>query len=753
MDEVARLGALARYDVLDSPPELAFDRISAVVARSLDVPIALVSLIDRDRQWFKACVGLDVSETPRGVAFCAHAIESDAVFVVPDAAADPRFATNPLVVGAPHIRAYAGAPLVVPGGHRIGTLCAIDRRPRSHTAAELATLRDLAAVVVELLEKRAGDRDQQLLRSVGATSPNVGYVYDLREGRAVWVTANAGRVLGFDATDAASDMWGRVHPDDRAPLTSHYERLAEATSDEPREITYRVCYPDGPDRWLLSREAPYARDARGEVTRVVGIAIDVSPLKAAEQRALESERALAERLLVLEGVLESAGEGILFADATGQLQLANSIARDLIGRAPPSPHPDAAYVSEVGIFHDDERTPFSPEELPLARALCGEVIQPTAAFVRNSRHPDGVHLTVNGQAIRDVEGHVRGAVVTLANVTAERTARRAAATSEASFRALIEALSLGVFVQRGDVLYANSALATLLGHTPAELIGRDYCALIHPEDRAMVAARIARARAGQPNPPTELRLMGRDGPVAVEANGIAIDFAGATAILVMCRDVRAERAAAARLLASLREKEVLLREIHHRVKNNLAVISSLLHLQARVVNDTAVRAAFDETRARIQSISLVHEHLYQSPDLGHLDLGAYLTALTAQIAVALGADRRGLALTVAASAIEIDLDAALPCGLIVNELVTNALKHGFPDRRAGRVTIAVVEHRGQIEVVVADDGVGMPASIEIGTAGSLGFELIGALVAQLRGTLAIDRVGGTTVRISFPKTA
>ena len=130
-EENQRLAALYDYDVLDTPAEACFDRITRLAANHFAVPIALISLVDPVRQWFKSRVGLDASETPREISFCGHAILNDDVMQVEDATLDPRFADNPLVTAAPHIRFYAGAPLIAPGGFRLGTLCIIDRRARS----------------------------------------------------------------------------------------------------------------------------------------------------------------------------------------------------------------------------------------------------------------------------------------------------------------------------------------------------------------------------------------------------------------------------------------------------------------------------------------------------------------------------------------------------------------------------------------------------------------------------------------------
>jgi GAF domain-containing protein len=155
--EAARLAALRQYDILDTPPEAPFDDLARVAALVCGTPIALISLIDSTRQWFKARVGVDATETPRSIAFCDHAIRSpDSVMVVPDATADDRFKNNPLVTGDTHIRFYAGAPLVTPKGQSVGTLCAIDRAPRGLTPEQADALGVLARQVVAQLELRRG---------------------------------------------------------------------------------------------------------------------------------------------------------------------------------------------------------------------------------------------------------------------------------------------------------------------------------------------------------------------------------------------------------------------------------------------------------------------------------------------------------------------------------------------------------------------------------------------------------------------
>lgn len=210
--------------------------------------------------------------------------------------------------------------------------------------------------------------------------------------------------------------------------------------------------------------------------------------------------------------------------------------------------------------------------------------------------------------------------------------------------------------------------------------------------------------------------------------------------------VRSEEA----IRSSLREKETLLKEIHHRVKNNLQVIASLLRLQSRYLKDDDARAMFEESQNRVHSISLVHEKLYRTGDLARIDFQDYLLTLTKGLTESWRRPGVPVAVSVEAEGVHLGVDVAIPCGLIVTELVTNALKHAFPNDAPGSIHVtAAVAPAGRLKLTVQDDGVGLPANVEFRRSGTLGLELVGSLVRQLGAKLEIGRERGTRFSLDF----
>jgi PAS domain S-box-containing protein len=225
-------------------------------------------------------------------------------------------------------------------------------------------------------------------------------------------------------------------------------------------------------------------------------------------------------------------------------------------------------------------------------------------------------------------------------------------------------------------------------------------------------------------------------------------------VVVSLFDLTAYKQAEQQIRNSLREKEVLLKEIHHRVKNNLQVISSLLNLQARYLPEAKSRSLFGEAQRRVQSIALVHERLYQSKDLSHVGFDEYVRALIENLFYTQDAASRGIEASLRLGAVRLSIDAAIPCGLIVNELVTNALKYAFPEGRHGTIEIRMsTDADGCVELQVSDDGVGLPPELNPRETASLGLELVFAFAQQIDAQVEVLREHGTGFRFHFQNQA
>jgi two-component sensor histidine kinase len=222
-------------------------------------------------------------------------------------------------------------------------------------------------------------------------------------------------------------------------------------------------------------------------------------------------------------------------------------------------------------------------------------------------------------------------------------------------------------------------------------------------------------------------------------------------VIVVARDVTQRQQAEAQLHASLQEKEALLKEVHHRVKNNLQIISSLLTLQADQVNDPGALELLRESRNRVRSMAQIHETLYRSADLSRADFAAYIESLGSQLFRSYAVDPGRVRWHAEVAPVSLDLDRAIPCGLILNELISNALKHAFPEGRSGEIVVRLyVTPEGMYTLVVSDNGVGLPEGRNARPTGSLGLQLVATLARQLRGRLELERHGGTTFRLTFP---
>jgi PAS domain S-box-containing protein len=330
--------------------------------------------------------------------------------------------------------------------------------------------------------------------------------------------------------------------------------------------------------------------------------------------------------------------------------------------------------------------------------------------------------------------------------------------SEERFRRVVESApnAMVMINSNGRIEMVNTQAECVFGYPREEMLGH-FVEMLLPE----------RFRRGQPglwsslffNPQSRpmgaerdlfgLKKDGSEFPIEIGLNPIETDEG--TMVLSAIVDISDRKREAERIDASLKEKDILLGEIHHRVKNNLQIVRSLLDLQSSQVEDVAVVAMFRESQNRITSMSLIHQSLYESKDFARVDFRGFLDALVPALisSYRVGPDR--VSLSINSTDVQLPINAAIPCALVVNELISNALKHAFPNGLSGRISINLA-HNGDNEVMlsVADDGIGIPKAFDIAQAATLGLQLVSVLVEQLGGRFKMQRANPTCFTLYFP---
>ncbi len=505
-DEPERLRALRRLDVLDSAPESEFDALVETAALVCGVPISLVSLIDQDRQWFKANVGLPgVTETPRDVAFCAHAILDEGIFEVPDALADPRFADNPLVATAPDIRFYAGATLRLSDGAHVGTLCVIDRVPRRLSEKQREVLRLLSIAAVQALESRRMARafatSEIRFRTLSEASPMGVFATDAA-GACVYTNARWQAIYGLSEVEALGEGWNQtLHPEDKAAVFARWQR--SAALEQEFDMEFRVRRRDGTVRHVRA-VARALRGGQEELTGYVGLVEDTTERWQA-RRALEEER---ERLAA---IIQGTGAGTWEWNVqTGETRF-NERWAEIVGATLAELSP-TTIQTWAGLAH--------PEDLARCSALLEAHFKgETAAYECEARmrHRDGhwVWVLDRGQVLtRTADGQPEWMFGTHLDITARKAQEDRVRKSEELLNrtgALAQVGGWEVDIASGSIRWSEQTCrihGVDPGYQPRLAEAIDFYA---PEARPIVEAAVVQAMADGKDWDLELPFIQRGG--------------------------------------------------------------------------------------------------------------------------------------------------------------------------------------------------------------------------------------------------
>jgi PAS domain S-box-containing protein len=482
-------------------------------------------------------------------------------------------------------------------------------------------------------------------------------------------------------------------------------------------------------------------DEDGSVQGVVLVFRDVTEEYAMQQAVKESE----EKHRTL---FETANDAILLADIeTGTILDANQKAGELFGM--PS--------SElIGLHH----TQLHPEELAETYREGFKEHVPKEGSVMGDMsisRKDGAVIPVElSEGVIELKGRkVRLGI--FREVTDRKEAEEALMESEQRFRGAFENAAVGASMVdlKGRFLKVNRRLCELLGYPENELLSKTFSDITHPEDIQIGLDNLKRQISGEADYTSfEKRYVRKDGEVihVIVSPALIRNSEGTPQHFVgLWQDITERKRAEEQILRSLEEKEVLLKEIHHRVKNNMNVITSLLSLQSRYIRDKDALRIFRDGQNRIRAMARVHEKLYQSEDFSKVNINDYIEVLAKDLFNAYHISESSVSLKVNAGDVFLDIDFLIPCGLIINEIVSNSLKHGFREGRKGEISISLTSDASGKRLVVSDNGIGMPEGFDIDKSETLGLLLVNSLVSQLRGTMEIDSNEGTTYQITFPE--
>ena len=329
---------------------------------------------------------------------------------------------------------------------------------------------------------------------------------------------------------------------------------------------------------------------------------------------------------------------------------------------------------------------------------------------------------------------------------------------EKRFRQVVESAPNGIVVvnARGWIILVNAQTEKMFGYRRDELIGKSMEVLVpvrmratHPAYRNTFFEAPSARPMGAGRDLFGLRKDGTEFPIEIGLNPIDTDEG--VMVLSAIVDITERKRADNQVKAALREKEILLKEVYHRVKNNLQVSASLLNLQARSTAEPAVRDVLTLSANRIKSMALIHEKLYESGDLARVSASDYFGSLVDHLLQVYQRKSAPIGVNIRCHEVSLGIDSAIPCGLIANELISNALTHAFPSGRTGTLEVGFLRHsETALTLEISDDGVGLPAGFDIERTSSLGLKLVTMLTSQLGGEMTIAQSPGTTFRITFP---
>jgi PAS domain S-box-containing protein len=562
------------------------------------------------------------------------------------------------------------------------------------------------------------------------------WLSDSLMNKAIYLSPACWEILGLEPSAYPDEHWNlmkSIHPDDQQEVIEAKKKLLEGGGVYTGE--FRIICDDGSMKWVRGRAHPVLNQS-GEIIRFAGVAEDITLHKSVSEALFRSE-------LKFRSYIENAPMGIFIADNTGRYVEVNPIASLGLG------------FSEDEILQLSIQDIVEPSNMDIALNHFETVMNEGSAVGDILfRKKDGRILWAQVNAVKLSDTRF---MAFCQDITSRKKAEVLLFKSEERMRSIFDSLPIGIFQSTldGRFVYINSAISEILGYkSNQELLdtvnGSSIADAIYENPHRRVD--FVREVSSEPGnwKIFDNRYRRKD--------GTAFD-----AVLAFCErpdpvsgesfhygyviDVTEKKKAEREIERLLAEKELLLKEVHHRIKNNMSAVSALLYLQSESLNDSAAVSALDDARNRIMSMMLIYDKLYRTSDFTNVVLKDYISNLADEISSTFRIDGRNVSIVKEIGDFNMNSQLIFPIGIIINEIITNAFKHAFPEKRNGVILISIQRYGSAMKLLVRDDGVGIPDSFDIKKAEGFGLNLVNILVKQMNGSLEMIGGNGTEYRI------
>ena len=525
-----------------------------------------------------------------------------------------------------------------------------------------------------------------------------------------------------------------VHPDDQELIWERLKSRLEGKS-QPNHYEFRALRKDDTIMWMEIFVSLITFDGKPAIQAAI---IDITERKEAEEALRESE----ERFRTM---VETAPGMLMITDTKGNNVYASPRCEKLTG-----------YTQEE--LQKELKWWVHKDDSPKAKKIFKQTFQKGTGgknfeYKAVKKNGDVWYASSTWEPLWNREGHLLGFVMQTIDITERKKAEKELHARKVYLDHLFESAQEAITMadNEGRVRQINQEFTRLFGYTQEEIVGQVLDELIVPADLKKTATSITQNVTKGERAAFEAIRRRKDGTlidVSVLASPIIIDEEPVGTYGIY-RDITEHKRVDEQIKASLKEKEILLQEVHHRVKNNMQIISSLLNLQSRHIKDEKSLELFKSSQNRVKSMALIHERLYQSKDFARIDVADYIRGLTNHLFTTYGISKDAVKLKINIKNIILSINTAIPCGLIINELVSNSLKHAFPNGKKGEIKISMRPlNANEIELTVRDNGVGMPEGMDFKNTKSLGLYLVNILAKdQLHGDIILDKKEGTGYHI------